>query len=138
MDFLNNVKKVAADTAQVAANTAQAAVKKSGELVETAKVKYAIFDLKNEIRSLYEKIGTEVYNNYAGNAEVSETVNRLCAEIDGCHARIAELTRQLGDLKKMVSCARCGRQCQIDMEYCPYCGSRLNEREAVEAEVPEE
>ncbi len=128
MDFMDNVKRVAAETAQ-------AAVKKSGELVETAKIKYAIFDLKNEIRKTYEEIGSEVYRRYAEGAESEESVRQKCLRIDALNHEIEQLGRKLGGLKNEVICAQCGKSCRIEMEYCPYCGCRLERDNVVEAEI---
>lgn len=128
MDFMDNVKRVAAETAQ-------AAVKKSGELVETAKIKYAIFDLKNEIRKTYEEIGAEVYRQYSEGAESSESLRQKCLRVDTLNYEIAQQSRKLGDLKNAVECARCGKTCKIEMEYCPYCGCRLERENVVDAEI---
>ncbi len=128
MDFMDNVKRVAAETAQ-------AAVKKSGELMETAKIKYAIFDLKNEIRKTYEEIGSDIYRQYSEDADAAESVRQKCLRIDALNHEIAQLSRKLGDLKNVVECAQCGKSCKIEMEYCPYCGSRLERSNVVEAEI---
>lgn len=127
MDFMDNMKRVASETAQ-------AAVKKSGELVETAKIKYAIFDLKNEIKKTYEEIGRELYRQYSENADAAECVRQKCLRIDALNHEIAQLSRKLGDLKNMIECVQCRKTCKIEMEYCPYCGCRLERENTADGE----
>lgn len=75
MAFMDNLKRVFENTARVA-------VKKSGEVIETAKNKYTEFDLNGEIESLYVKLGKLVYVSYnSEDADVAEEITVLCDKI---------------------------------------------------------
>ncbi len=54
MDFLENVKAVAKNTAQVVAQ-------KTGELADATKTQYMIFELKGDVKKLYSEIGRLTY-----------------------------------------------------------------------------
>lgn len=75
MAFMDNLKRAFENTARVA-------VKKSGEVFETAKNKYTEFDLNGELESLYAKLGKLIYTSYTSDdADVTEEVNALCDKI---------------------------------------------------------
>lgn len=75
MDFLSNVKKLFTDTTKTVA-------KKTGELVETSKTKYSIYDAKNDIEKVYTDIGREIYAGYREDRNVAEFIEEKCKEID--------------------------------------------------------
>lgn len=81
MSFSDNFKRVVSDTARIA-------VKKSGEVIETAKNKYNEFDLSGEIDSLYRDLGKIVYTAYNEDTDISEDIKELCAKVD---EKLAEL-----------------------------------------------
>ncbi len=88
MDFMENLKKAAADTAQTVA-------KKTGRFVENSKTKYSIFDLKNEIEKIYTEIGGQVYKSYKSDENIAEYIENKCAEIDLLNRKIEELQGKL-------------------------------------------
>lgn len=81
MSFGDNFKRVVSDTARIA-------VKKSGEVIETAKNKYNEFDLNSELDSIYREIGKVVYTAFNEDTDVSEEIKSLCAKVD---EKLAEL-----------------------------------------------
>ena len=88
MKFWENLKTAAGKTV----NTV---VKKTGEVVEDSKVKYAIFDLKNEIEKTYAEIGKEIYLGYKEDRSVAEFIEEKCATIDKFNEEISELQSKL-------------------------------------------
>lgn len=88
MKFVENLKKAAQ-------NTVSTVAKKTGELVEDAKTKYSIFDLKNEIEKAYGEIGKEIYAAYKEDRNAAEFIEEKCAAIDKLNAEIEELKQKL-------------------------------------------
>ena len=88
MKFFENLKKAVIDTAEVAA-------KKTGDLLETSKTKYSIYDLKNEIEKIYTEIGEAVYGAYKDDVNVSELLEKKCSEIDVLASEIDALKQKL-------------------------------------------
>lgn len=119
MDFLDNVKKIVTDTAQTA-------VKKSGEIIESTKIKYNIFDLKNDIDKIYREIGEEIYNKFENEADVFDSVTQKCELIKEKNKMIAQLEKEIAELKNFVKCENCYSDCERTMKYCPKCGCILH------------
>ena len=88
MKFFENLKKAVIDTAEVAA-------KKTGDLLETSKTKYSIYDLKNEIEKIYTEIGEAVYRAYKEDVNISELLEKKCSEIDVLASEIDALKQKL-------------------------------------------
>ena len=88
MDYWESLKKTTADMSYMVA-------KKTGEFVETSKIKYRIYDLKAEIKKIQTQIGHEVYTAYAEEREVSDIIEEKCREIDALKEKLDELTEML-------------------------------------------
>ena len=73
--FGDNIKRAVSDTAR-------AAVKKSEEVIETAKNKYSEFDLNGEINELYRELGKIVCTAYNEDTDCSEEIKNLCLKIN--------------------------------------------------------
>lgn len=79
--FGDNFKRMFSDTAKIA-------VKKSEEVIETAKNKYSEYDIKGDIDELYKNIGKVVYTAFNEDTDVSEVIKELCSKVD---EKLAEL-----------------------------------------------
>ncbi len=128
MDFLENVKNVVTDTAQKV-------VKKSGEIIEASKVKYTIFELKGDIKKLYEEIGKLTYETISADGDYAEDIKLKCDIITAKLAKI-EYLKNTGEMG--VKCPSCGRDAGVDDENCPSCGADMVEEVRVEVEEKEE
>ncbi len=92
MNFFENLKRAAADTAQVIA-------KKTGDVVETSKTKYSIYDLKNEIEKIYAEIGEKVYEAYKNDINISDVLEEKCSQIDDLMLKTDVLKQKLNENK---------------------------------------
>lgn len=124
MDFLENVKNVVGSAAQTV-------VKKSGEVVEFSKIKYAMYDVNNSIKELKLEIGQAVYDSYKNNTPLDEIVKEKCAQIEKLSGQLKEYDDQLDNYRAMVKCPSCGSSVNEDANFCPTCGSKI----AVEKEA---
>ncbi len=129
MEFFEQIKNKTVDVAQTVAQ-------KSGEAVEISKIKYAIFDLNNDIKKLYSEIGKLVYTEVADSAEYSEGVLMKCEIIRAKKAKIEALKAKADRVKRgsAYTCPECGRECGEAESGCPYCGSDMTVE--VVGEVP--
>ncbi len=116
MDFLENVKKVVTETAQTVA-------KKSGEVIESSKIQYAIFDLKNDIKKLYDELGRLTYFAVKHNEDNADEIQLKCDIIEEKLARIEALKNRTGEVT--AKCPTCGRKSDADGKYCPTCGADM-------------
>lgn len=74
-DFMNRAGKIAKDAASKAAD-------KTGEVVETAKIKTKISNAKSEIEDNQRKIGAHYFDQYLSKAEMDEQILAYCQEIE--------------------------------------------------------
>ncbi len=118
MDFLEKVKSAVGSAAQTVG-------KKSGEVVEFSKIKYAMYEAKGEIKDIKEEIGGAVYDSYKNNTPLDEIVKEKCARIDELTKRIGEYESQLDNYKSMVKCPQCGKSVKDENNFCPECGAKL-------------
>ena len=88
MDYLSSLKKTTTDMTYKV-------VKKTEELIETSKLKYRIYDLKMEMEKIQKQIGSEVYNAYVEEPEVSDTVEEKCRKIDELKEKMDVLKAKL-------------------------------------------
>lgn len=63
---------------------ANAVGKKTGEVVETSKVKLQMVSVNGEISRAYEEIGSLVYHAAKNNQSCGQSLDAKMAEIDSC------------------------------------------------------
>ena len=107
-------------------NSVGSAVKKSGELVEITKVKLAIADTKNEIKSKLAALGEEVY--FAQKNDLSpESAAELIGELDELYAILEAQEAKLATLKKQKVCPNCDAPSDSEAVFCSRCGSKFSD-----------
>ncbi len=107
-------------------NSVGSAVKKSGELVEITKLKLAIADTKNEIKSKLTILGEEVY--FAQKNDLSpENVSELIGELDELYAILEAQEAKLVTLKKQKVCPNCDAPSDSDAAFCSRCGNKFSD-----------
>lgn len=115
-NFFDSFKEVMTDAAQTVAQ-------KSGELIDASKTKYAIFELKGEIKKLYAKIGKSVYRSYSDGFDNDEEVKKMCREVKAKYAKIRVLESNARDIE--FKCPQCGASNAADAEFCSACGAYM-------------
>lgn len=123
--LLDKIKVVANRTGQAAGRAADAAGKKAGELATATRLNLQIFDLNTECEVLYKEIGKMVYDLHLGVEPANSEMDARIAAVDEKQGRIAALREQLADMKSVVVCPQCGRQCSKEDGFCSGCGGAL-------------
>ena len=90
MDFLSNMQKMLTNTTEIV-------VHKTGEFWEDSKVKYSIFDARNEIEKICTEMGQKIYEGYKHEENVADFIEEKCLEIDKLNEKIRELKKKLED-----------------------------------------
>lgn len=116
MDFLENLKETVAEGAKVV-------VQKSAELVETSKVQYLIFEIKTDIKKLYNELGRLTYNAVESGEDNAEEVKMKCEILSAKLAKIEALKNS--DITAEFTCPSCGRKVDAADSYCPSCGADM-------------
>ena len=74
----------------------------SENMVEIAKLKYKIAEIKSDIDDNYKKIGKLVYNADE-NADISEEIAAVCTEISALSEKMDDMQRIVAEVKKSIS-----------------------------------
>lgn len=104
---------------------AEAAGRKTGELVETTKLKVEIAELQKEIASLYEGLGRLIYDGKKSGESVDDMVDACIAHLEEQNAYLEELQDRILENKNAVRCAGCGAINDDSFRYCSQCGKTL-------------
>lgn len=93
---------------------------------DTVKNEYKKGQLKNELSELHETLGKVRYAEILAGGEPTEESGKLCEEISRIIAELDEL-----DVKqpKENKCAVCGKKLPYDVSYCPYCGTKTEDKD---------
>ena len=111
--FMDKVKEMA-DTVD----------KTVSEQIESIKLKSKVNALNDEIDDLYRSIGIKVYQS----AEQSIQRGDFEVEIRGIAERFDTIHQYLGraaQIRGVIVCPGCGKECQLGDEFCSKCGQKL-------------
>ncbi|MDD5603111.1 MAG: zinc ribbon domain-containing protein [Eubacteriales bacterium] len=117
MAFFDNLSKKVADTARTAA-------KKSGDLIEIAKINSNINSEEDKIEKVYLEMGKVIYSAYQKGDESAAKFAAQCEQIKNLEASVAELRRRIQDVKGVKNCTVCGAELEMDVMFCSKCGSK--------------
>lgn len=92
MEFLDKVKKVAAEAVAVSS-------KQGKKLYDVSKIKLEIAQKQNDVKALYKEIGFDAYKAYKANADVVEYIKEKLLAIDAVEEEIALLRKKEDDIK---------------------------------------
>lgn len=121
-----------------AMSVANAAGKKTGEVVESSKLKLQVLSLNNDIEEAYQRLGTLVYRANKTGVENDQPVADVIQELDELLGELGGLEDKIAQLRQVKKCSNCGASCPVDAHFCSRCGMILNKRTEPEAEEPAE
>jgi hypoxanthine-guanine phosphoribosyltransferase len=105
---------------------AEYAGNKGKELLEIAKLEFAIIDTKNQINRLYKNLGMQTYTDILeGNMSFTDECLQITKEIDRQKIILAEYKEKLASNKKVKVCPNCGKCNDSENKYCGGCGYSL-------------
>lgn len=100
----------------------------SETVVEVAKLKYKLAEVKTDIEESYKKIGKLVYNAEE-DADISEEIAGICAEISDMTEKKNDMQDNLNNLLNKKQCPACEMKLDKEFEFCPKCGYRFSGEE---------
>lgn len=122
-----------------AAKTYRIAAEETGRITNILKLKAQMADDKSKIKSIYEKIGQKIYENYveehlkitSQTSKVKENEDKIpsdikqdCEEIDSLADEIENVRMQILKLNYLKQCPKCNSEIDLDFSYCPSCGEK--------------
>lgn len=137
MEFFDKLSQKASEAYKITAD-------KTGKIAKETKLKLKISEIKSQITSLYEEIGKLAYNKHSRRKQDKEKcennckeIKKKCEKIDDLNDEIDDLVKQCLDLNDKKQCDNCHEEIEKNVKYCPNCGTKQEEKEALEPEVIE-
>ena len=96
----------------------------SENVVEIAKLKYKLAELKSDIDENYKKIGKLVYNADE-DSDISEEIASICTAITEMSEKRDDMQENLNVLLNKKQCPECGMKLDKDFDFCPTCGYKF-------------
>lgn len=106
-------------------STAKTAMKKSGELIETTKLKFAIAETQQEIEKAFKELGKALYNAEKNGTEDADSLKALIDDIDALYVKLAGIEETCAELKNEKKCPSCGEMCSDKANFCAVCGEKF-------------
>ena len=120
----------------MAKSAADVASKKTGEVVESSKLKYQVKQTEWDIEKAYAKLGAIVYESKRSSEDLSDVISISVAEIDDLNLKLDLLEEKLRAYKNVNKCLACGKDNDANLAFCGYCGKPLDPA-PIEVEVEE-
>lgn len=99
------------------------------EFTDSVKNEYKKGKLKDELSEMYQTLGeirySELINDTAANAETAH----ICEEITRIKTELENLKPAENDENEENKCSVCNKKIPNDISYCPYCGTKTENKE---------
>ncbi len=102
--------------------------KKTGQLMDTAKLKVHAADITSEINNRCKALGKAVYEARKSGGDIDSIVDECVTAIDALHDRLDEINRRIAELQNKVCCTSCGATMDPKSLYCSRCGARIDRK----------
>lgn len=112
------------DVAKRMSDAASFTVKKTGEITNIAKLKYALHSEQSKLAECFEEIGKLYYAYQREEKDYVTEIAALIAEADVIKMAIAEVEADIAKLQNNVICPSCGSKIDAAMAFCPVCGTK--------------
>lgn len=101
--------------------------KKTGEVLETSKLKVEKMNKSAQLQKNYEALGRSCYLDYKGleAQKDSDKIKQIINSIDILEAEIKNIENSISEMKNNNICAYCGKKNNKKFLYCTNCGSPL-------------
>jgi len=116
---LNNFKKSFTKAAKKTKETSET-------VVEMAKIKYKLIEIKSDIDDKYLEIGKLVYNS-SENEDITDKLKEICEGITELTEKKDDLQNTYNDLVSKKYCPKCDMKLDKDFTFCPKCGHNFEE-----------
>jgi len=98
---------------------------KTTELVDVSKLRLELSSAGAEVRKLYEKLGTVVYQQSKSEEASQEVIAEIITEIDNQIEYMNELKEAIAARKANVVCSCCGEMNGVGAQFCSKCGMKI-------------
>lgn len=101
--------------------------KKTGEIIDSAKLRLQIADIKKDLSKAYEELGIVAFNLCGIGTLKDDNLEEHCLKIKELLSQL-ESAQKLKESKNVteIVCPLCKEKYTTEVTYCSKCGSRIN------------
>lgn len=126
------------DVINTGKNVVSTAGTKGKDAVSFSKLKIRVSQLNGEVKSKFEKLGELIYEMAKSGEKNNEAFDEMVSEIDAIYDELADIDKQVDELRNVVTCTKCGAKTSKENSFCPKCGEKLPEKPVEETEETNE
>lgn len=118
MDFFDKLGKKATEVYNTTAE-------KTNKITREMKLKSLMNDDKSKINQLYQEIGKIIYekHNLGEEIDINKDIAEQCSKIDAYSKEIKDTLQEIRVLKDLKVCEECDKEININVKFCPHCGT---------------
>jgi len=112
--------------------------RKTGKLVDSAKLRVSAADINNDIKKRYELLGKAVYEARKSGTSIDGIIDECVVSIDALMDRLDEVNDRIAGLQNKAHCTSCGAAMDQKSLYCSRCGARIEPKKRTVNDVKTE
>jgi len=109
------------------AGAASYTAKKTAEITDMAKLKYAIHTTEQKMDRCFAEIGRLFYESQKEGTDHAAEIATLIMQVEKHQSDLALSNAELMTKKKAVTCPTCGAEIAKECIFCPVCGKKMDE-----------
>ena len=122
-DFFDGLVKTFSKTTKELGKTTRELGARAEQTIEAQKIRSKITGDERIIEKIKVDIGDIVYRRHSQGDGIDSELSALCQEIDQHYLKIREYKDNAANLKGEKICPSCEREVDINVSFCPYCGT---------------
>lgn len=91
--------------------------------IEAQKIRNKIAGEERIIEKIKVDIGDVIYRRHSQGDGIDSELSALCQEIDQHYLKVREYKDSAANIKGQKICPSCDREVDINVSFCPYCGT---------------
>ena len=131
-DFFDGLVKTISKTTKELGKTTKELGARAEQTIEAQKIRNKITGEERIIEKIKVDIGDVIYRRHSQGDGIDNELSSLCQEIDQHYLKIREYKDNAANLKGEKICPSCEREVDINVSFCPYCGTPCPTPEAAE------
>lgn len=112
-------------TVQKAKSIFDVAVDKTGEFVNTGKLKISVASLNNKLEKAYAELGKLQFKALKDADIENVDVSAVVVEIKHIRSQIKQLLEEIDAAEGKITCPKCGSKSPAKSAFCNKCGERF-------------
>jgi len=108
-------------------NVTKTFYKTSKGFLKSTKLTMDLAGEESKLKAIYIEIGKKVHEIYTYGGSLGKFFDERYQELLDCENRIDALRKELDEAKGSRTCAKCAKTVSYSAEFCPKCGTKVNE-----------